>query len=55
MIEKEGGPDFPPDILRITKVGKDLSDPQIQLYPMPTTDHIPQCHISMVLEHLQGW
>ena len=25
--------------------------------PTPTmpTDHVPQCHISMALEHLQGW
>jgi len=40
----------------ITKVGKDLLDNQAQ--PQPTftvpTDRIPQCHISMALEHLEG-
>ena len=42
---------------RIIKVGKDLSDHQVQPQPIPTvpTDHVPKCHIPAVLEHLQGW
>ena len=42
---------------RIIPVGKDLQAHQAQPQPTPTvpTAHIPQCHISMVLEHLQGW
>ena len=31
------------------------SSPAISLPPILPTDHIPQYHISMVLEHLQGW
>ena len=37
---------------RIVKVEKDLQDPQVQ--PTVPTAHVPQCHISRVLEHLQG-
>ena len=42
---------------RVTRVGKDFSDPQAQPHPTPTmlTAHIPECFIPMVLEHLQGW
>jgi len=31
------------------------SSSTVHLPPILLTDHIPQCHISMVLEHLQGW
>ena len=38
-------------------VGKSLQDPQVQPEPTPTmpTDHVHQCSISTVPEHLQGW
>ena len=39
---------------RITEVGK---DPHVHPQPTPTVpaERIPQCRISMALEHLQGW
>lgn len=40
---------------RVSKVGKDLSGHQGQPQPIPNAKHIPQCHISTVLECLQGW
>lgn len=35
---------------------KDAYDPQVQstAHPPMPIEHIPQCHVSMVLEHLQG-
>ena len=43
-------------IVRIIKVGKYLlrSTP-IPTHPTMPTDHVSQCHIYTVLEHLQGW
>ena len=40
------------------KVGEDPAIPTLSSnppHPTVPTDHIPQCHISMALEHLQGW
>ena len=42
---------------RIMKVGKDFKGHPVQPQPIPTvptTDHVPQCHISMVLECFPG-
>ena len=43
-------------IHRIIMVAKYLQDPQAQSSPILniTTNHVPQCHIAMALEHLQG-
>lgn len=40
---------------RMIKVGKGLSDHLMQPSTHPHHVHIPQCHISAVLEHLQEW
>ena len=41
---------------RIIKVRKDLRSPgSTPARPTMPTDHVPRCHISMVLEHPQGW
>jgi len=43
----------PPEVLLwITKAGKDLCAYQTQSMP---NNHVLQCHISMVPQHLQGW
>ena len=39
---------------RIIKVGKDLQDHKAQPLTMPT-NRVPQCLISTVVEHCQGW
>ena len=41
----------------IIKVGKDLQNHLVQpsVHPPMLINHVPRCHISMVLEHLQGW
>ena len=42
---------------RIIKVGKELYDDLVWPSALPTmpTDHVRQCHIHTVLEHLQRW
>ena len=48
---------------RITQVGKNLKDHQVQPQPNHTTltlntpllNHVPEHHIQTVFKHLQGW
>ena len=39
----------------IIQAGEGFQDPQPQPTPTVPTAHLHQCHISMALEHLQGW